>query len=103
VGAQRFAPYSFAGTLALFWTYGPAAAAVIVAAIVGSLSDLGARLVRWRVGWQWYVVVLLGPAAFYAAVTVLHAVFGWAGELGQPNALRVSLVSLVPSSSWHSS
>jgi membrane protease YdiL (CAAX protease family) len=90
------APDSFAGILALFGTYGPAAAAVIVAATVGSLHDLGARLVRWRVGWRWYVVVLLGPAVFYAAVAALHAGFGWLGELAQPNALRVSLVSLVP-------
>jgi uncharacterized protein len=90
------APNSFAGTLAPYWTYGPAIAAVIVAAIVGSLRDLGARLVRWRVGWRWYAVVLLGPAAFYAAVAALHAGFGWSGELGQPNALRVGgLVSVV--------
>ena len=89
-------PDSFAGTLAWFWTYGPAAAAVIVAAIVGNLRDLGARLVRWRVGWRWYAVVLLGPAAFYAAVAALHAGFGWSGEFAQPDALRASLASLVP-------
>jgi hypothetical protein len=44
------APDSFVGTLAAYWTYMPAVAAVIVAATVGSLRDLGARLVRWRVG-----------------------------------------------------
>jgi len=90
------APHSFAGTLAPFWTYGPAAAAVIVAATMGGLRDLGARLMRWRVGWLWYAIVLLGPAAFYAVVAALHAGFGWSGELGQPNALRVGLASLVP-------
>ena len=90
------APESLAGTLAWFWTYGPAAAAVIVAAIAGSLRELGARLVRWRVGWRWYAVVLLGPAAFYAAVAALHAGFGWTGKLAQPDVLRVSLASLVP-------
>lgn len=65
------APESVAATLALLGTWGPAIAAVIVAALLGNLRDLGARLVRWRVGWQWYAVVLLGPAAFYAAVVAL--------------------------------
>jgi hypothetical protein len=53
------APESVAATLALFGTYGPAIAAVIVGALVGKFRDLGTRLVRWRVGWQWYAVVLL--------------------------------------------
>ena len=90
------APDSFVGTLAAYWTYMPAVAAVIVAAIVGSLRDLGARLVRWRVGWRWYAVVLLGPAAFYAAVAAVHVGFGWSGEPDQPNALRAALIGLLP-------
>jgi uncharacterized protein len=85
------APDSFVGTLAAYWTYMPAAAAVIVAAIVGSLRDLGARLVRWRVGWRWYAVVLIGPAAFYAAVAAVHV-----GGPDQPNALRAALIGLLP-------
>jgi uncharacterized protein len=90
------APDSVAGTLASFWTYGPATAAVIVAALTGTLRDLGARLVRWRVGWQWYAVVLLGPAAFYATVAALHAVFGWSAGLDQPVAGRAGLIGLLP-------
>jgi uncharacterized protein len=62
----------------------------------GSLRDLGARLVRWRVGWGWYAVVLLGPAAFYAAVAAVHIGFGWSGEPDQPNALRAALIGLLP-------
>jgi CAAX protease family protein len=89
-------PTSFAGTLAPFWTYGPATAAVVVAAIAGSLRELGGRLVRWRVRWRWYAVVLLGPAAFYAVVAALQAGFGWSGEPAQPDALRMSLASLMP-------
>jgi membrane protease YdiL (CAAX protease family) len=89
-------PDNFVGTLAAYWTYMPAVAAVIVAAIVGSLRDLGARLVRWRVGWRWYAVVLLGPAAFYAAVAAVHVGFGWSGEPDQPNALRAALIGLLP-------
>ena len=83
------APESVAATLALFGTWGPAIAAVIVAALVGKLRDLGARLVRWRVGWQWYAVVLLGPAAFYAAVVVLNMAFGSSDDLASPNVVGV--------------
>jgi uncharacterized protein len=89
------APESVAATLALFGTWGPAIAAVIVAALVGKLRDLGARLVRWRVGWQWYAVVLLGPAAFYAAVVALNMAFGSSDGLASPNVVGV-VSGLVP-------
>jgi hypothetical protein len=90
------APDSLAGALAPFWTYGPATAAVIVAALTGTLRDLGARLVRWRVGWRWYAVVLLGPAAFYATVVAFHAAFGWSTGLDQPLAVRAGLSGVLP-------
>jgi membrane protease YdiL (CAAX protease family) len=90
------APESGAGTLAPFWSYGPATAAVIVAALTGTLRDLGARLVRWRVGWQWYAVVLLGPAAFCVTLAALYAVFGWSAELDAPNARGEGLIGLLP-------
>jgi uncharacterized protein len=36
--------------------------------------------VRWRVGWRWYAVVVLGPAGFSLAVAVAYALLGgsWA-------------------------
>jgi uncharacterized protein len=83
------APNSVAGTLALFGTYGPAMAAVIVAALIGNLRDLGARLVRWRVGWHWYAVALLGPAAFYAVLLALDVALGSPDDLVQPDVFRV--------------
>ena len=83
------APNGIAGTLALLGTYGPAIAAVITAALTGNLRDLGARLVRWRVGWQWYAVVLLGPAAFYAVLLALDVALGSSDDLLQPNVFRV--------------
>jgi uncharacterized protein len=89
------APDSFADTLADLGTYGPAIAAVIVAALSGTLRDLGARLVRWRVGWRWYAVVLLGPAAFYAVLLALDVVLGSSDDLVQPNVVRV-VSGLVP-------
>jgi CAAX protease family protein len=51
--------------------------------------------VRWRVSWRWYLVVILGPAAFSLAVTALYVLLGgsWAAA---PPALRgeASLASL---------
>jgi hypothetical protein len=59
------------GVLGQAWTWTPAIAALFAAALTSgraAVRDLGARLVRWRVGWQWYLVVILGPAAFSPAV-----------------------------------
>jgi uncharacterized protein len=66
------------------WTYGPAEAALLVAALVGrdALRDLGRRLTRWRVPLRWYAVVLFGPPAFWA---VAMAVVGVLGLLGVPH------------------
>jgi membrane protease YdiL (CAAX protease family) len=63
------------------WAYGPAEAALLVAALIGRdvLRDLGRRLSRWRVPLCWYAVVLLGPAAFWAAVLVVVGVLGLLG------------------------
>jgi CAAX protease family protein len=52
------------------------------------VRDLGARLVRWRVGWQWYLVVILGPAAFSLAVAGLYALLGGSWAEAAPPALR---------------
>jgi len=46
-------------------TWIPAAAAVLAAALTGgraAVRRLLAALVRWRVGWWWYALVILGPA-----------------------------------------
>jgi uncharacterized protein len=83
------APDSLADPIADLGTYGPAIAAVIAAALTGNLRDLGARLVRWRVGWQWYALVLLGPAAFYAVLVALAAALGSSDDLAQPNVFQV--------------
>ena len=71
------------GAVGQLWTWMPAIAALFAAALTGgrgAVRELGARLVRWRVGWQWYVVVILGPAAFSLVVAGLYALLGgsWA-------------------------
>jgi hypothetical protein len=61
------------------WTYMPALAALLAAALTGgraAVGDLGARLVRWRVGWRWYAVVLAGPPAFALVVAGAYAALG---------------------------
>jgi uncharacterized protein len=50
----------------IFMAAGPLIAAVIVTAVVDGrrgLRELGSRMIRWRVGWQWYAAALLIPLA----------------------------------------
>ena len=89
-------PVGAAGQL---WTWIPAVAALITAALVGgraAVAELGARLVRWRVGWRWYAVVVLGPAAFSLAVAALYALLGGSWAEAAPPLLsgETSLVLL---------
>jgi membrane protease YdiL (CAAX protease family) len=82
------------------WTWVPAIAALLAAALTGgraAVRDLGARLVRWRVGWQWYLVVILGPAAFSVAVAGIYVLLlggSWADAA--PLALREGPLLLLP-------
>ncbi len=74
------------------WTWAPAIAALLAAALTGgraAVRDLGARLVRWRVGWQWYLVVILGPAAFSLVVAGVYVLLlGGSWEVAAPPTLR---------------
>ena len=59
--------------------FGPALAAVIVAAVTDGrpgLRDLLGRLVRWRVGARWYAVALGLPAVLALAAAGLHLLLG---------------------------
>lgn len=64
---------------------GPLVAGLVVTWLAmgrAGLKDLGARMIRWRVGWQWYAVALAIPLAV-AVVTVVFCL-----ALGAPaNAL----------------
>jgi membrane protease YdiL (CAAX protease family) len=87
------------GAVGQLWTWIPAIAALLAAALTGgrgAVRELGTRLVRWRVGWQWYVVVVFGPAVFSLALTVIYTLFGgsWATEV--PRALREGPFVLLP-------
>jgi membrane protease YdiL (CAAX protease family) len=81
------------------WTWAPAVATIVAAAIVGgrgALRDLGSRLVRWRVGWPWYAIVILGPAVFSVAVAWIYGLFGGSMASAMPLALTDTPLPLVP-------
>jgi membrane protease YdiL (CAAX protease family) len=87
------------GAVGQLWTWVPAVAALLAAAPLGgrvAVAELGARLVRWRVGWRWYAVVVLGPAAFSLTVAALHALLGGSWAEAAPPVLsgETSLVLL---------
>ena len=73
------------GLVGRLWTWAPAVAALITAAALGrtALREWVQRLVRWRVGWYWYIAVVLGPAAFSLVVAACYALLGgsWAAAL----------------------
>ena len=80
-------------------TWAPAIAALLAAALTGgrgAVRELGVRLVRWRVGWQWYVVVILGPAAFSLAVAGAYVLLGGSWADAAPPALREGSLLLLP-------
>ena len=67
------------GVVGQLWTWAPAVAAVLAAALTGGRAGvrrLLSALGRWRVAWRWYVLVILGPAAFSAAVAGAYALVG---------------------------
>jgi membrane protease YdiL (CAAX protease family) len=78
------------GAVGQLWTWIPAVAALLAAAFTGggaTVGELGARLVRWRVGWRWYAMVVLGPAIFSLAVAAAYAMLGGSWSDAVPPAL----------------
>ena len=68
----------------LFLPFGPLVAAVTVAGVsegrIG-LRRLGARMLRWRVGWPWWVVAVGLPLAVLAAATATNVLLWDAGPV----------------------
>jgi membrane protease YdiL (CAAX protease family) len=79
------------------WVYGPAAGAVITAALAGrgALRGLGARLIRWRVSWWWYPIGLLEPVAYWGVIYAMAIPLGWSDYLRQP-PLTSGIAAAVP-------
>ncbi len=87
------------GVVGQAWTWAPAIAALLAAALTGgreAVRELGARVVRWRVGWQWYLVVILGPAAFSFAVAGVYVLLGGSWAAAALPALREGSLMILP-------
>ena len=85
------------GVIGQLWTWIPAVAAVLAAVLTGgraAVTELLRRLVRWRVRWPWYLVVLAGPAAFSLAVAGVYVLLGGAWSDARPPAFTTALPSL---------
>jgi membrane protease YdiL (CAAX protease family) len=64
-----------------FGAFGPLVAALIVIPLTrgrAGLKELGARMIRWRVGWVWYAVALGMPLAVHLATAGLTVASGGA-------------------------
>ena len=76
-------PLSVPAFAVILAAWGPAIAAVVVSLSLGGRSGLRAyigRLLCWRVHPGWYVVVLLGPAAYLLAGVAIARVLGWSAS-----------------------
>ena len=70
-----------------FGAFGPLVAALVVIPItqgLAGLRDLGGRMIRWRVGWIWYVLAIGIPLAVFLVTVALNVALGaGAPSLGQ--------------------
>jgi membrane protease YdiL (CAAX protease family) len=83
--------------LGALWTWMPAVAALLATVLVGGrpgLREWTSRLVRWRVGRRWYLLALLGPAAYWLAVGALASVIGL-GTGMRPRALDLGAAAVL--------
>ncbi|WP_250030111.1 CPBP family intramembrane glutamic endopeptidase [Paractinoplanes maris] len=55
----------------------PLVAALIVAAVTGTLRDLGSRMIRWRVPWYCYVAAVALPLLVIFATAAIHGGASW--------------------------
>ena len=85
----------FSPLVGLFGLFGPAAAALIVAAATEGrvgVRELLLRTVRWRVGIRWYVIALVLPTVLALAGLGVYVL------TGRPNSLplgRLSILDLI--------
>jgi uncharacterized protein len=80
--ARAELPFSFPfwGVILMGWM--PGVAAVTVAAATGgraAVKTLFARVLIWRVGWPWYLLVIGGTAAIWLSAVLLNPLFGGSG------------------------
>jgi hypothetical protein len=62
-----------------FFAPGALVAALVVAGVAdgwAGLRDIGARIIRWRVGWVWYVLALAVPLGVHALAVAMNVGLG---------------------------
>ena len=80
------------------WTYAPALAAVLFVALTAGrrgLAELGRRLLLWRIGWRWYVVIVTIPLGIALSTAVIYALTGGQFSAGLPLSMDLPL-PLIP-------
>lgn len=85
------------GVVGRLWTWIPAITALGCAALLygrAGVRDLGRRLVRWRVRWWWYPVVLVGPLVFSLIAAGIAMLLGQPWPAVRPVALTLSVPAL---------
>jgi uncharacterized protein len=73
--------------LSIFYVVGPALAAVIVSRVAQGKTgvwDLLKGLIRWRVGWGWYIVAVLGPAVLFLVAQLITKLLGFSVTIVVP-------------------
>jgi uncharacterized protein len=79
VSHQALIPFWPSALFLIAGGFGPSLAAVLLTATEGgstAIWRLFSRLLKWRVGIQWYLMVLLLPAAFCFSAVALHSLLG---------------------------
>jgi membrane protease YdiL (CAAX protease family) len=90
----------FSPLLGIFGLFGPALAAIIMAAVTGGkpgVKALLSRVVRWRVGLPWYVIALGLPTVLSIATAGLSYLLGASAsiQVGALTVLELMLFVLV--------
>jgi membrane protease YdiL (CAAX protease family) len=78
--AITWAPIPFG----IFMAAGPLLAAIVITAVVDGrvgLRELGSRMIRWRVDWQWYAAAILTPLAVVFGTGGLNVALGAPGSV----------------------
>ncbi len=76
------------------WSYGPAIAALAAAVLTGgraAFRELVAGLDKWRIGWGWYAVIVVGPLALATLTAAINVALGGSWQQGSPDALSEPL------------
>jgi uncharacterized protein len=85
-------------TLGLGWTYMPALTAVAFIALTGGrhgLANLRRAMLRWRIGWRWYAVIIALPFAIALGTAAIYALAGGQFSHALPVAFDLPL-PLIP-------